>query len=66
MKLAGWLILKVIDSQEVSQVVRSSIVEAIYNREKRVCTVYVNQWATCEEKQDENISVLYETSQLNS
>ena len=24
-----------------------------YNREKRVCTVSVNQWATNEEKQDE-------------
>ena len=24
-----------------------------YNKEKRVCTVSVNQWATCQEKQDE-------------
>ena len=49
MQLAGWLI----DSQEFSQVVRSSRVEAINNKEKRVCTVSVNQWATNEEMQDE-------------
>ena len=51
--MAGWLI----DSQEFSQIVKSSRVEAIithnYNREKRVCIVSVNQWATNEEKLDE-------------
>ena len=46
--MAGWLI----DSEEFSQVVSSSQVEAIIT-EKRVCTVSVNQWATNEEEQDE-------------
>ena len=48
MKLAGWLI----DSQEFSQVVRSSRVEAIII-ERREFVLSVNQWATNEENQDE-------------
>ena len=32
-----------------------------YNREKRVCTVSVNQWATNEEKQDEEKCDQFET-----
>ena len=47
-KLAVWLI----DSQEFSQVVRSSRVEAIIT-ERRVCTVSVNQWVTSQEKRNE-------------
>ena len=46
--MAGWLV----DSQEFSQVVRSSRVEAIIT-ERRICTVSSNLWATNEEKQDE-------------
>ena len=48
-------------SQRVGlQILRSSVKQSgavelrqLYNREKRVCTVSVNQWATNEEKQDE-------------
>ena len=48
--MAGWPI----DSQEFSQVVRSSRVEAIIT-EMRVCTVSMNQWATNEEKMRRNV-----------
>ena len=49
------------DSWEFSQVVRSSRVEAInYNRDKRVCTVSVYQWASNEEKQDEEKCVPFQ------
>ena len=48
-------------SWEFSQVVRSSRVEAInYNRDKRVCTVSVYQWASNEEKQDEEKCVPFQ------